>query len=320
MTTSSVQRRAFTLIELLVVIAIIAILIGLLLPAVQKVREAASVAECQNNLKQLGLAIHSYHDGYTRFPNEDMNNGTGYAVAGADPVPAITGNLIVMLLPYMEQQNQAASVTANVTTGKVIKILLCPSRRPGMTGPAIDYCSGAMGTRQQASTTTLYPTTYSKLATILGGRSSGTATESTYGGVTASQVTGADGLSNTLLLSHKSIPTAQYNTVPAPTTSQPASAACWDAGWPNYRTATTSDGYGGYWGDHQRYFTWGPIQDSPSQLNYSMGSPHTASMPNLFGDGSVRDYSYTTNAASPTVDPVWQALWWWNDGTVVSDS
>jgi prepilin-type N-terminal cleavage/methylation domain-containing protein len=107
------EKRAFTLIELLVVIAIIAILIGMLLPAVQKVREAAARSQCQNNLKQIGIATQTANDTYGVLPPADGF----YPASNTSPVGAWSGGMFVgphvWLLPFIEQQNLFAAVQAN---------------------------------------------------------------------------------------------------------------------------------------------------------------------------------------------------------------
>lgn len=105
----SKKRSAFTLIELLVVIAIIAVLIALLLPAVQQAREAARRSQCKNNLKQLGLAIHNYHDVYNLVPMIGLNGGPG----GQRHSP------YVGMLPYLDQAPLANLIAAGGTAASV---------------------------------------------------------------------------------------------------------------------------------------------------------------------------------------------------------
>jgi prepilin-type N-terminal cleavage/methylation domain-containing protein len=133
----ALRRRAFTLIELLVVIAIIAILIGLLLPAVQKIREAAARMQCSNNLKQLALAAHNYHGDFNTFPANSI-----YTYDPTRP----NWSWLAHLLPYVEQGNlcQAANISGNPPNNinqslpqitQRVKTFLCPSDPDASRGP-----------------------------------------------------------------------------------------------------------------------------------------------------------------------------------------
>src|SRR5262245_2933941 len=142
------RRSAFTLIELLVVIAIIAVLIGLLLPAVQKVREAAARAKCQNNLHQLATGCHNYHDQIGILPTAGRQDFLGGRDATNPTAPGATQwwNWRYQILPYIEQ-TPPYMLTSNAQVRTTpIALFNCPSRRPPTVVGAIilvDYVGNA---------------------------------------------------------------------------------------------------------------------------------------------------------------------------------
>jgi len=280
-------RSAFTLIELLVVIAIIAILVGLLLPAIQKVREAAARASAQNNLKQIGLAMHNYHDARGKIPCNGIRR------SGQENIPA-DWCWAYHLLPFVEQEamfNQAggAGLTPlSPPSGVPVKTYLCPMRgrpgfstdggnAPGFNGPYTDYKINWRSFGRYSN----------------GDNSTSLGRQSATFRPTMGQITSARGTSNVIYVGQGYLNPDRYRW---------RSSSSWEE-------VIYSGGYGGTGRSGLQIF-----KDSVTQGQGNFwGSPFAGGCPFLMVDGSVRmvNYSFSDSAN-------FQAALQWNSNSPLS--
>jgi prepilin-type N-terminal cleavage/methylation domain-containing protein/prepilin-type processing-associated H-X9-DG protein len=346
------RRSGFTLIELLVVIAIIAILIGLLLPAVQKVREAAARLQCTNHLKQMGIAVHAYHDANGYLPTH--GNGGGPRRLNGNPTDPKssdssragesggnayqTASVFFQILPYIEQ-GAVYGGTDTTIQATPIKIYFCPARRapttrPGGGGQPLALNDYAVPTYKAQATTgqggngggcwnmwgnnagdnNNWPY-YSESVFVRGGKE----LNGVRVGLAPGTITGiTDGTSNTIMVAEKFVDPTRYQ--PVQTNLDTTNVGACGTGGCGF----TDNGYWNGWTSWStcRCSLRAPARDAPYGAPGSawqagwqfFGSAHPTGTNALFADGSVTHIKYTIPNA------VFQLLARKADGLVVDIS
>src|SRR6267378_4075061 len=261
-------QSGFTLIELLVVIAIIAVLIGLLIPAVQKVREAAARIQCLNNLKQIGVAFHNHHDQMLFFPSGGWDWWTPPTYSGSQPLvgPQQKAGWGFQILPYVEGDNafRAGPVVAIATPHKGF---FCPSRRGPQTVTFPDEYTPPLTGGQLTHA----------LCDYAASNWEGTGIVCQYQPTRFADIT--DGSSNTLLVGDKRLDLTDLGQ------PQPDDNEGYTSGWDE---------------DTIRQTDLPPMPDARAGGSGALrfGSSHPGRFNVVFADGSVRSISYSIN---PTV-------------------